>query len=262
MFDEPSDTNPTEKLLDPVQRAIEQTNQFRIHAEIAAVFEATRKFDAEIIAGLDPNLARDIQRAMGKLDKSRSPESPILPPTAIEQASEVLNMPESRELPTNHYHVHRRPGEVMLVRWLGGDEVDLFYQRLQAHFDAALNHFREEERAATEWKNDPQTTLYLDALDKIEVKLADRYLRDLIRETGICVLSTQTADELDINYLSEHVMSVAAAEIVGENNAPPDNPSEKDRAWFYKLFLLRGLREGVEQMCFFTYLQKSDENDW
>jgi len=41
--------------------------------------------------------------------------------------------------------------------------------------------------------------------------------------------------------------------------APPDEPTERDLAWFYKLFSLRGISEGIEQMCFFTYLQKSGD---
>ena len=41
--------------------------------------------------------------------------------------------------------------------------------------------------------------------------------------------------------------------------APGDEPSEEDRAWFFKLFSLRGMSEGVERMCFFTFLQKSDD---
>ncbi len=75
------------------------------------------------------------------------------------------------------------------------------------------------------------------------------------------VLSTQTADEMDINHLCDFIMGVPAAEIVGPASAPPDAPTEQDRAWFFKLFSLRGMKEGVEQMFFFTYLQKSDDSD-
>ena len=50
-------------------------------------------------------------------------------------------------------------------------------------------------------------------------------------------------------------------------SAPPDSPTdfdklsagERDRAWFFKLFSLRGMVEGEERMCFFTYLQKSED---
>ena len=44
-------------------------------------------------------------------------------------------------------------------------------------------------------------------------------------------------------------------------SAPPeDQPTESDRAWFFKLFSLRCVVEGEERMCFFTYLQKSDDS--
>jgi hypothetical protein len=57
-------------------------------------------------------------------------------------------------------------------------------------------------------------------------------------------------------------MGVEAAEVVGATSAPPDAPTERDRAWFFKLFSLRGLHEGIEQMCFFAYLQKSEDIEW
>jgi hypothetical protein len=48
--------------------------------------------------------------------------------------------------------------------------------------------------------------------------------------------------------------------VVGEASAPPmDGATEQDLAWFFKLFSLRGVREGVEEMCFFAYLQKTEE---
>jgi hypothetical protein len=104
---------------------------------------------------------------------------------------------------------------------------------------------------------------FLDALDKVEVKMAERYLRPFIRTHNLFVLSTQAADELNINYLADYVMSVPASEIVGSASAPPDEaPTERDLAWFFKLFSLRGTKDGVEQMCFFAFLQKSDEEAW
>jgi hypothetical protein len=58
-------------------------------------------------------------------------------------------------------------------------------------------------------------------------------------------------------------MGVEAAEVVGRASAPPeDGATEQDRAWFFKLFSLRGVIDGVERMCFFTYLQKGDESGW
>src|SRR4029453_1998338 len=96
------------------------------------------------------------------------------------------------------YHIQRRPGEVMIVRWLAGDEIESFYERMQAHFDAALNQFRKEEKQQHAWKQDPQTLQYLDALDKLDVKMTDRYLRPIIQQHKVFVLSTQAADEIDI----------------------------------------------------------------
>jgi hypothetical protein len=102
----------------------------------------------------------------------------------------------------------------MIVRWLAGDEIDPFYERLQAHFDAALEGYREEERHTKAWKQDPKTLAYLEALDAIELKMAERYLREPIKTHGLFVLSTQSADELNIAYLADYVMSVPAADIV------------------------------------------------
>ena len=77
------------------------------------------------------------------------------------------------------------------------------------------------------------------------------------------VLSTQTADEMDILHLCDYIMGVPAAEVVGAASAPPDEPTERDRAWFFKLFSLRGIKDDVEQMMFFAYLQKSDDSgEW
>jgi hypothetical protein len=258
MFDEPKE-DPAENPLDPKDRAKEKSDEFRMHAELAAVFEGHRKFDAKAIGGLDPELARDVQRGMGRLEKSKSADSPVLPEPSAAEAAKLLNLPTTRGLSTNDYHIHRRPGEVMIVRWLGGQEVETFYDRIQAHFDAAMNGYREEEHQAHEWKKDPQTLAYLAALDAVEVKMADRYLRDIIRKHNLFVLSTQSADEINIAYLADHVMGLSAAEIVGRASAPPEEPTEQDLAWFFKLFSLRGISEGVERMCFFAYLQKSDD---
>jgi hypothetical protein len=258
MFDEPAE-NASEDARDPKARAREKSDEFRVHAEMAAVFEGVRKFDAQLIPGFDPELARQTQRTMALLEKSKSAESPILPPQSAQQAAELLNLPQTRELSTSDYHIHRRPGEVMIFRWLAGAQVETFYERLQAHFDAALAGFREDEHQSHEWKRDPQTQAYLAALDELEVKMAERFLRDPIKQHKLYVLSTQSADEINISYLSDYIMGVSAAEVVGRPSAPPSEPSERDLAWFYKLFSLRGVSgEGEERMCFFAYLQKSD----
>src|SRR5580765_3136649 len=189
MFDDTNE-DPAETSLDPANRAKEKSDEFRMHAELFAVFEGTRKFDAQIMPGLDAQLARDLQRTFGRLAKAKTPESPVLPDSSTQDAADVLNTPASRELSTNDYHIHRRPGEVMIVRWLAGDQVETFYERLQAHFDAAMEGFKEDERQALEWKRDPKVKAYLKALDGIEVKMPDRYLRDHIRQHNLFVLST------------------------------------------------------------------------
>jgi hypothetical protein len=261
MFDEPSES-PEEGASSPANKAREKADELRMHAELAAVFEGIRKFDAQLLPGLDPDLARDIQRTIGRLEKSRSPDSPILPPASADDASRLLTRPETGDVPTNDYHLHRRPGELMIVRWLSGEQVESFYERLQAHFDAALEGVREDERQANEWKQDSKTLAYLAALDTVEVKMPERYLREPIRQHNLFVLSTQSADEINIAYLSDYLMGVTPADLTGPASAPPDEPSEQDLAWFFKLFSLRGMHDGVEKMCFFTFLQKADESAW
>ncbi len=257
MYEDPEES-PAEAPRTPEARAQEKSDEFRLHAERAAVYEGPRKFDAELIP-LDASLARDLQKSIARLEKAKTPESPILPPESVADAAALLDFPAAHQLSTNDYHVYRRPGEVFVVRWLQGDEVETFYTRFQAHFDAALNHFKEDERQSLEWKKDPGTSAYLAAVDAIEVNLAERYLRDPIRQHKLFVLSTQTADEIDIIHLADYLMGVTPAELVGAASAPPDDPTEQDRAWFFKLFSLRGIREGTEQMFFFTYLQKAEE---
>jgi hypothetical protein len=259
MFDEPTE-DPTERTFNPADQAREKSDEFRMHAELAAVFEGPRKFDAQLLPGLDPQIARDIQRGMGRLEKAKSADSPVLPGPSAADAAGLLSLPTTRGLSTNDYHIHRRPGEVMIARWLEGDQVETFYERIQAHFDAALNGYKEDERQAHEWKQDPKALAYLTAIDAIDLKMADRYLRDAIRKHNLFVLSTQTADEINIAYLADHVMGVSAADIVGPASAPAEEPTQSDLAWFFKLFSLRGMDQGIERMCFFTYLQKSESS--
>jgi hypothetical protein len=259
MFDEPDD-HAEEIARNPADRAREKSDEFRTHAERAAVFEGHRKFDAELLPTLDAQVARDVQRRMARLEKSKSPESPILPAESTADAAALLALPETGGPTTNDYHIHRRPGEAMIVRWLQGPQVEAFYDRFRAHFDVALEGFKEDERQALEWKQDPAILAYLKALDAIDLRMADRYLRDPIRQHNLFVLSTQTADEMDILHLADYLMGVPAADVVGSASAPPaDDPTERDRAWFFKLFALRGTNNGVEQMCFFTYLQRTDD---
>lgn len=267
MFEEPNEgeEGSAERPLDPAQRARDKVDELRVHAEIYAVFEGHRKFDAQLDTGLSGEVARDVQKRVARLEKSKTPDSPILPPASAAEAAALLGMPAGggptgvTGVTTNDYHIYRRPGEVMILRWLEGEQVQTFYERAQAHFDAGFGGYREEERQANEWKQDPKTLAYLKALDEVEVRMEERYLRDVISKHKVFVLSTLAADEMDILHLCDYVMGVPAGEVVGAASAPPDEPTERDRAWFFKLFSLRGRTEGVERMHFFTFLQKTED---
>ena len=260
MFDPPNE-EPIEPILDPAGLAKEKSDEFRMYAEIAAVFEGRTKFDAQFLTQLQPQACPQHPADHGPDGKSpRFPASPFCPSRAATKAADLLNFPATAGLSTNDYHIHRRPGELMIVRWLQGPQVETFYQRIQAHFDAALDGFKEDERQAKEWQQDPKTLAYLAALDAVKVQNGRPISPRLIREYNVFVLSTQTADEINISYLCDYVMGSSAAEIVGPASAPPDQATdERDLAWFYKLFSLRGMGDGVERMCFFTYLEKSEE---
>ena len=65
---------------------------------------------------------------------------------------------------------------------------------------------------------------------------------------------------MDILHLCDYVIGADVAKIVGPVSAPPEERTERDRAWFFKLFSLRGIVEGVERMCFFAYMQKAEES--
>lgn len=259
MYEEPEE-DPDRKPIDPNVRAKDKSDEFRMHAELCAVFEGHRKFDARIVPGLDPEIVRDAQRTVAKLEKSRMDETALLPEKSMPDAARLLSLPKEKGLSTNDYHIHRRPGETMIIRWIEGEQVESFYTRLQAHFDAALNQFREDERQSQAWKGDNQTAAYLEALEAIDIKMPEKYAREVIREHRVFLLSTQSADEMDILHLCDFIMGIPAAEVVGKKSAPPDvDATESDRAWFFKLFALRGMSEGAEKMCFFTYLQKAEE---
>ncbi len=265
MFDDENEEAGPEKPIDPAVKAKEKVDFFRMHAELAAVFEGKRKFEAELLPGLDADLARGVQRSIAKLEKAKAPESPILPPPVLKDASDLLDLHRTHDLSTNDYHIQRRPGEVLIIRWLEGEQVATFYERIQAHFDAGFNHFREEERGAHEWKQEEKSLAYLKALDDAHVNMAERYLRELIKKHNLFVLSTQAADELNIVFLADHLMSVTPDDIVGSASAPEGEHDEANLAWFFKLFSLRGMKEGIEQMMFFTFLQKTEdtfEDSW
>src|SRR5438309_1035576 len=97
MFNEP-DEDPTERSASPADRAKEKADEFRMHAELAAVFEGHRKFDARIVPGLDAEIAREVQRMIGRLDKAKLAETPVVAEPSAADAAALLSFPSSRAL--------------------------------------------------------------------------------------------------------------------------------------------------------------------
>ncbi len=219
MFDEPEEL-PGERMIDPAGRAREKGVELRMHAERAAVYEGCRKFDARLQPGLDFAVAREVQRGMAMLERRKMDDLPILSPDAAADAMAMLALNERHDLAAGDYHLHRRPGEVMVVRWLAGAAVGAFYERMQAHADAALEQSREDDRAAMQWRQEPGVLPYLEALDALRLDMPAIYLRELIRAEKQFVLSTQTSDDLNIEYLSQHLMGISTADFIGRANAP------------------------------------------
>ncbi len=256
---------PTPPDADPkaIARAKEKADELRMHAELAAVYEGVRKFDAVVYPDLPADLAMTLQRTIGKLGKSRLSQTPILPPEFNDDAAALLKFHETHALSTNNYHLNRRPGQVVFARWLASDDVATFYQRFQAHFDAARDAAVDEQEQSAGWQQSPANAAYVKALKDLKMNLPDRYLRDLLAKNGLYALSTQSADEMNIQYLCEYLMDTPIPDIVGPAAAPPTDPSEQDLAWYFKLFALRGGPKTDERMCFFTFLQKTDTSeDW
>jgi hypothetical protein len=257
--DEPIEPK-AETYLTPDARAAEKVAELRMHSELAAIFEGPRKFEANLTAGLDPDIARDVQRSMAKFERSKVEATPVLDAASMPDAFRILELPTTAALTTNDYHIYRRPGEVMIARWLAGDEIDTFIGRYQAHCDAALAGAREEDRSSLEWRGDEQTTAYLTALDAAELNAELLYYREPIRKHGICVITTTATDEMNIRFLCSHLMGAEISDVVGTASAPGDDATDRELAWYFKLFSLRGAKDGVERMCFFTFLQKSDDD--
>src|SRR5947207_11202074 len=106
MFDDENESEtPPEHAADPATQAREKSDEFRTHAELVAVFEGHRKFDAQLLR-LDPDLARDIQRTIGKLEKSKLPDVAVISPEAALDAARLLDFPAAHELSTSDYHLH------------------------------------------------------------------------------------------------------------------------------------------------------------
>jgi hypothetical protein len=262
MYDDPDDQQKSETASDAQTRAAEKAEELRQHAEIAAIFEGPRKFDAEL-HDLNAETARDVQRRLAKLAKAKQAGShqlgAVLPPELFDEAAHLLDLHETSELPTNDYHIYRRPGEVMIFRWLANeDEISSFYERMQAHFDAALEGTIEDEEGNA-WKNDETASAYRKALEALQYDTAGRYLREPMRKHDLFVMNTLSADAINILFLTDSVMGTGPAAVVGDAFSPPDNASESQLSWFFKLFSLRGSVEKAEKMLFFAFLQKTDD---
>src|SRR5450432_2486798 len=108
MFEEPNE-DPENRRVDPVERAKSKCDEFRMHAELCAIFEGNRKFDARILPGLDAEVARDCQKTMGRLEKSRVTDTPVISPELFSQAAELLDVPNTKNISLNDYHIYRRP---------------------------------------------------------------------------------------------------------------------------------------------------------
>jgi hypothetical protein len=258
MYDDP-DRQKDDQAGAPALRLKEKLDELRIHADLCAIFEGTRKFDASIRTEIDPNLIRDVQQIVAKLEKSKQPGKPFLTPARALGATSLFESLTEQGVATGDYHVHRRPGEVMILRWIKGPEVETFYQRLQAHMDVAIRQTREDERQALGWKNDPTTNDYLEQLDQAELDMQKWWMRDLLRNHELVTVRTQTADEINISYIADFIMGVGAAALVGEELAPLSGAEDSELAWFFKLFALCGSNNGVEHIVFFVFLQKTDD---
>lgn len=258
MYDDP-DERKDDRAVAPETRVAEKLDELRIHADLCAIFEGTRKFDAQVKTEIDSDLIRDVQQIVAKLEKSKRPGKPFLTPARALGASSLFASLEEQGVSTSDYHVLRRPGEVMIVRWIKGEQVETFYKRLQAHMDVAIKQTREDERQALGWKNDPSTNAYLDALDVAELDMQKWWMRDLLKDHELATVRTQTADEISITYITDFIMGVGAAALVGEEFAPSSGADDSELAWFFKLFSLCGANEGVEHIVFFVFLQKTED---
>lgn len=256
MFDEP-DQRRDDTASDPKKRLDEKLAELRMLAELAAIFEGPRKFRSKLLPTLAIEHAREIQRAVAVLERRKKPGVPILPPDEWTDAEALLKRIAELLPSPGDYHLHRRPGEVMLVRWLDEQQAGSFYERMQAHFDTMLQQVREDERQALGWKQDPAMQRYLDALETASSRMEDYYLRMPIR-SGAWALSTISTDDMNILFLADQLMGVEPSALVGTAAAPADPFDEEQLGWYMRLFSLRGLVQKSERVLFFVFLQRSE----
>ena len=269
MFDDDADEAPARRT-DPEQAARDKLEELRMYAELAAVFEGPRKFDHDLRRDLPSDLAQRLQRGMLTLERARPNQVQILPDEQVPLARELLSANDPAGLTCGDYHACVRPGQVVMARWIRGEDFDVFHERLLAHFDAMLAGHIEDEESARAWQGDPSLPKYLESLEKFKPNLADRYLVAFVRSGRVpACLSTHTADELNIAFLAETVMGLSVPEVVGPQAGAATSdeddddayPDESALAWYFKLYLLRGTVERVPTACFFAFLQKTS-NEW
>lgn len=263
MYEEPEGDEPRAELAkDPKSRAEEKSQELRMFAELAALFEGTRKFDAAVNAEMGAEMAREVQRGVARLEKSKGQETLLLPPAMSGEARGLLTYAEAKGLSTNDYHVYRRPGETMVMRWLAGEEVEKFHGRMQAHYDAMMEGQVEDERQQHGWRADAGAKAYLEALEGLRVDMAEKYNRQAIRAHRIFTLRTLAADEMNLHLITEQFMGISAAELVGEASASEEEFGKEGDPWFFKMYVVLGIVENVERLCLFTYMQKASDDEW
>ena len=135
----------------------------------------------QLLPGLDPEVAREVQRGMARLEKAKSPDSPVLPQPSAADAAALLDLPR-RPRPVHQRLPHpppaRRSDDRPLAPGRAGRDV---LRAASGPLRRGPGGVQGGRAAGQEWKQDPQTLAYLTALDAIEVRMADRYLRDEIR---------------------------------------------------------------------------------
>ena len=184
-----------------------------MHAELAAVFEGHRKFDAELRPGARRRRSRrDVQRTIGRLEKASRPTARSCPePSAADAARAARRSRRRAALSTNDYHIHRRPGEVMIVRWLAGDAGRDVLRAppgpLRRGPDAASARTSGRRTSGSRTRRRSRTSR---RSTRIEVKMADRYLRDVDPQAQACSSSPRRRPTRWTSlHLCDYVMGVA-----------------------------------------------------
>ena len=85
------------------------------------------------------------------------------------------------------------------------------------------------------------------------------------RPLFVCDVTLQAGERILNIAIGDSVRWIVATAQSGPGGETPHiflKPTERDLAWFFKLFSLRGMVEESERMCFFAFLQKSDDFDF